>query len=64
MSDMFGPSLIAVGFLSLASGFSMLGLHDASGRPGTRWHRAASPGAAIGVPACAAWKTYPHIIGR
>jgi|SoimicmetaTmtLMA_FD_contig_41_2271693_length_268_multi_1_in_0_out_0_1 hypothetical protein len=63
MGGVFAPSLIVVAFLSRL-GLSVPGLLGASGRPGTSWHRAASPGAAIGVPACAAQKTYLHIIGR
>jgi len=63
MGAVSAPSLIVVAFLSRL-GFSGLGLLGASGRPGTSWHRAASPGAAIGVPACTAQVTYLHIIGR
>jgi hypothetical protein len=63
MGDLSAPSLIVVAFLSRL-GLFVPGLPGASGRPGTSWHRAASPGAAIGVPACAAQKTYLHIIGR
>jgi hypothetical protein len=32
--------------------------------PAPGWHRAASPGAVIGVPACTAQVTYFRIIGR
>ena len=42
------------------AGFALARADD----PAPIWHRAASPGAAIGVPACPAQITYLHIIGR